>query len=33
MLNIDSVDKVYLACGVPDLRSNIDGACKILSVK
>ena len=25
MLNIDKVDKVYLACGVTDLRKSIDG--------
>ena len=25
MLNINKVDKVYLACGVTDLRKSIDG--------
>ncbi len=30
MLNIDTVEKVYLACGVTDLRKNIDGLSLIV---
>ena len=30
MLNIDSVEKVYLACGVTDLRKSIDGLVNIV---
>ena len=30
MLNINKVDKVYLACGVTDLRKNIDGLSLIV---
>lgn len=25
MLNVDSIDNVYIACGVTDLRKSIDG--------
>ena len=30
MLNIDSVETVYLACGVTDLRKSIDGLAMIV---
>ena len=30
MLNIDGVEKVYLACGVTDLRKSIDGFVMIV---
>ena len=30
MLNIDSVETVYLACGVTDLRKSIDGLVSIV---
>ena len=30
MLNIDSVETVYLACGVTDLRKSIDGLVNIV---
>ncbi|AOY76247.1 IS66 family insertion sequence element accessory protein TnpB [Clostridium formicaceticum] len=33
MLNIDKVDKVYLACGVTDLRKNIDGLSMIVQTQ
>lgn len=33
MLNIDDVDKVYLACGVTDLRRNIDGLALIVQTQ
>lgn len=33
MLNIDTVDKVYLACGVTDLRRNIDGLTLIVQTQ
>lgn len=29
MLNIDKIDTVYLACGITDLRKNIDGLSTI----
>ncbi|MBV1819199.1 IS66 family insertion sequence element accessory protein TnpB [Clostridium cochlearium] len=30
MLNIDKVEKVYLACGYTDLRKSIDGLVMIV---
>ncbi|MDK0954764.1 IS66 family insertion sequence element accessory protein TnpB [Clostridium perfringens] len=30
MLNLDSIDKVYLACGVTDLRKSINGLTMIV---
>jgi len=33
MLNIDKVDKVYLACGVTDLRKSIDGLSMIVQTQ
>lgn len=33
MLNINKVDNVYLACGVTDLRRNIDGLALIVQTE
>lgn len=33
MLNIDKVDKVYLACGTTDLRKSIDGLGMIVQTE
>lgn len=33
MLNIDAVETVYLACGVTDLRRNIDGLALIVETE
>ncbi|OPJ54657.1 IS66 family insertion sequence element accessory protein TnpB [Alkalithermobacter paradoxus] len=33
MLNIDQVDKVYLACGITNLRKNIDGLSLIVQTQ
>ena len=33
MLNIDKVNTVYLACGITDLRRNIDGLTLIVQTE
>ncbi len=33
MLNLDSIDKVYIACGYTDMRKAVDGLTAIVQEK